>query len=320
MTVVRIIGLVSAAIGALLAITIIVLWTPDTDAAAMEEKYMTPQSRFVDGQGGLRVHMRELGPDDAPAIIFIHGTAASLHTWEPVMADLARDYHVIAYDQPGHGLTGPHPERNYRYEGMADGLDAVFDAAGLDRAVLVGNSMGGWIAWRDALANPDRVEALVLLDASGIPQTRRTEGTLGFKVLGSPLGRAVSAHITPRSMIEASVNDAYGRDEVVTDELVDRYWELLRYPGNRQAMGDQFRTERADLSSRLAEITAPTLILWGEDDQLVDVSSVAAFEGAIPNARSIIYEEVGHIPMEEVPELVISDIRAFLKEVHAETP
>lgn len=293
---------------------IALLWTPDTDPQAMKAKYGGAEAQYAPAAGGMQVHYRVSGPEDAPAVILIHGTSASLHTWEPLRAELETDYRVIAYDQPGHGLTGPHPERDYSYEGMADGLDAIFAAEGVEEAVLIGNSMGGWVSWRDAIANPDRVKALVLVDAAGIPSSFVERSNLGFRLMRHPIGRAASTRLTPRAAIENSLHGSVSKHEVVDDAMVDRYWELLRYPGNRQAMADQFANERADLSDRLSEVTVPTLVIFGDEDAIIHPSAADGFVERMPNARAILYEGVGHIPMEEIPADFSADVRVFLDE------
>jgi pimeloyl-ACP methyl ester carboxylesterase len=296
---------------ALLAGSTALLWTPDTDPEAMRARYVTADDAFVEADG-MAVRMRVTGPADAPAVVLIHGTSASLETWEPLRARLEDRFRVVAYDQPGHGLTGPHPERDYTYAGMAEGLDAVLAAEGIERAVLIGSSMGGWVAWRDALKNPDRVRALVLIGAFGVPVEKEPEGALGFTLAQNPAGRLVLRKVTPRALVEASIRDTVSREELVTDEMTDRYWTMLRYPGNRQALADQFRTERGDLSGRLGEVTQPTLLLWGEKDRLVPLAAGEGFEERMPNARLITYRGIGHLPHEEMPDRVAADVLAFL--------
>lgn len=308
MRVLSIFGLILISLVALVEMT---LWTPDTDADEMRAKYGEPPSEYVDA-AGMQVHYRVSGPEDAPALILVHGTSASLHTWEPLRALLDDRFRVIAYDQPGHGLTGPHPERDYSYQGMADALDAIYAAEGLESAVLVGNSMGGWISWRDALANPDRVDALVLIDAFAFPETVARDTTLAFKIMSTRFGSALALKITPRPIVKKSVYQSIARQEVITPAMVDRYWELTRFPGNRQAMRDQFSLVREDLSGRLGEIEKPTLVLWGDKDNLIPLAAGERLAAAIPGAEFIVYDNVGHLPMEEVPGDVARDIEAFL--------
>ena len=290
-------------------------WTPDSDLDDLWADYGA--GGVCAEADGMIVHSRASGPEDAPVLVMIHGTSASLHTWEPLRERLDGEFRMLAYDQPGHGLTGPHPDGLYTYAGMEDGLEAALDAHGIGRAVLVGNSMGGWIAWRAALAMPDRVAGLVLIDPSGMPTEEEAEGNLAFRLAGNSVGRAVLRHVTPRRMVESSLRESVSREAIVTDEAVDRYWRLTRRPGNREAMTDMFATEREDLSGRLGEIAVPTLVLWGEEDALIPASSGARFRDAIPGAELVVYPGVGHLPMEETPDAVADDVRAFLDRVDA---
>lgn len=303
------------ALVAVLAVVFFFLRTPDADPAAMLAKYGGENAKFAEGDG-VRIHYRDQGNPDGPAIILLHGNSASLQTWEPVVALLADDYRIITYDQPGHGLTGPSADEDYSASGLMKALDAVSAAAGVDRFILGGNSMGGWMSWRYAVERPERVEALILMDASGMPLLPgETEPPLniGFKLLRIKWLRPLVSQITPRSIVEKSLKDTIVDDALVTDAMVDRYWELLRYPGNRRAAALRTDVDREEaMADRVSEITAPTLILWGAEDQLVYATAANTFDERIPNSEAIVYENVGHIPMEEVPDRVASDIRAFL--------
>ncbi len=298
------------------------LWllrTPDTDPAAMTDKYTNAQSRFAENTEGLRVHYRDEGNPDGAPIILVHGTSASLHTWAPLTARLSEDYRIITYTQPGHGLTGPHPRDDYSYAGMAEALDLITEELGLDHFTLAGNSMGGWVSWRYALANPTRINALILLDASGMPLREGEEEpplNLGFRLLGTPVGRMLMQHYTPRSLVAKSVCQTVSAPSAMDEVTIDRYWELLRLPGNRRAAALGWITERErHFADRVGEITAPTLILWGAEDQLIFASAAKTFDEHLPNADVIIYDGVGHIPMEEAPDRTASDIDAFLQAV-----
>lgn len=283
----------------------------------MIAKYANDASRFVESDDGLRVHYRDQGNPDGLPIILVHGTAASLHTWEPIIERLGEEYRVITYDQPGHGLTGAHPHEDYSYDGMADALDLVIDKLGLEHFVLGGNSMGGWISWRFALENPDKIDALVLLDASGMPLREGEEeppANLGFRLLQNPVGRLIARHITPRSLVEKSALQTVSVKSVMDAGTVDRYWELLRYPGNRRAMTLRALADHEEQHAmRINEITAPALIVWGAEDQLILASAAQTFDERMPNADVVVYEGVGHLPMEETPERTALDIDAFLE-------
>ncbi|MDA7788098.1 alpha/beta hydrolase [Sphingomonadaceae bacterium] len=119
--------------------------------------------------------------------------------------------------------------------------------------------------------------------------------------------------ITPRSLIEQSLEQSVSNKAVVTDEAVDRYWEMLRYPGNRQATLDRFGTQRVPFEEAdVAAVEVPALIIWGEEDTLIPFAAAAWFENALPNATSVSYAGIGHLPMEEAPDRTAADLREWL--------
>lgn len=311
-----------AGLGAVLAVAFLALRTPDSDRAEMIAKYGGPAATFAEGAGGMRVHWRDEGCRDCPAIILLHGSNASLQTFEPMIADLAGEYRIITYDQPGHGLTGPHPRDDYSAAGMFEALNAVANAARLDRFYLGGNSMGGWVAWRYALAYPERVEGLILIDAAGAPLREGETApplNLGFRLLRNPMLRPLLSQITPRSLVEKSLQDTVADPSIVTDAMIDRYWELLRFPGNRRASAIRAATPREpEYFDRLSEITAPALLLWGAEDKLIFASAATTFDERLPNAEAVILDNVGHIPMEEAPAATANAIRRFLEGLQPE--
>ena len=305
---------IAVALIALLAGLIAILWTPDTDAAAMQAKYGGPPSRFLDLGRGLRVHVRDEGPRGAPVLVLLHGSNADLHTWDGWARSLASRYRIVRYDQIGHGLTGPSPTRDYRPQAFVDQLDAVAIRLGLERFVLAGNSMGGAVAWRYALAHPERLTGLVLIDAAGAPLRAKARLPLGFRLARTPGLRDLIMNLTPRALIERSLRQTVAREESVTPAMVDRYWELLRYPGNRQATVDRFSVPPEPARpERLRALRVPTLVMTGEEDRLIPPSSARWFAATIPGSRLQAYPGVGHIPMEEVPEQTAADLNGWLR-------
>jgi len=295
------------------------LTTPDTDRAAMEAKYTNEFSHFAEGPNGLRVHYRDQGNPDGPPLVLLHGNSATLHTWEPLAARLDGEYRLVTLTLPGHGLTGPNANHDYSVAGMSEAVDLVVDELDLTRFVLGGNSMGGWISWRYALAHPERIDALILLDSSGMPLREGEEPpplNLGFKLLQHPVGRFLLQYVTPRSAMETSLRQSVSVENFIDDAAIARYWELYRIPGNRQAAGTRWTVDRepqyADL---IGDIAAPVLILWGAEDRLIYASAAETFKERLPQAEVIVYDGVGHLPMEEVPDRTAADIDAFLDRV-----
>jgi pimeloyl-ACP methyl ester carboxylesterase len=315
-------GLVAVAV-----IAFLIFRTPDTDPDAMRAKYGGEPSQFVtlaDGQG---VHLRDEGPDngntDAPAIILLHGSNADLHTWQPWVDALKSDYRVIRYDQIGHGLTGPSQSGTYRLQDFTADVGQVADHLGLDGFVLGGNSMGGWIAAGYALENPGRLEGLVLVDASGSPVRREqgSSGNIGFTIAAMPGVNRLMESITPRSLVEQSLRQSVSNQAVATPEAIDRYWELLRYPGNRAATVARFNTPRVTYSEeQIAALNVPALVMWGAEDALIPAGAADWYHAHLPDSTKVIYPDIGHLPMEENAAQSAADLRAWLERLEARKP
>ena len=306
--------------GLLLALVIafFVLRVPDTDPAAMYAKYGTPPSRMLAIDDNRRIHLRDEGPRDAPVIILLHGSNADLHTWQEWVDELKLDYRVIRYDQRGHGLTGPAGDDDYSLAGFMADIDAVANALGVERFTLAGNSMGGAIAMGYAMAHPDRLDALVLVDAGGAPIEREGGGNLAFRLAAMPLVGDAMSQLLPRSLVEKSLKQSVSNQAVVTPQAVDRYWELARYPGNRGATRKRFSTPRAPFAAEdVARMQVPTLIIWGEEDALIPFAAARWYADHLPNATLVGYPGIGHIPMEEAPERSVTDLEVWLAEVIA---
>ena len=312
---------------ALLVIAFLIFRTPDTDAAEMRAKYGGAPSQFVDIGDGVTVHLRDEGPKGAPAIMLLHGSNADLHTWEPWVAALKSQYRVIRFDQVGHGLTGPDPKHDYSRANYVADVLAVADNLGLERFIIGGNSMGGKHALAFAIAHPDRVSGLVLVDASGgpMPQDKAAKknsggGNVGFTIARMPGVNRLVEQITPRSLIAQSLEQSVSVKSIITEPMIDRYWELLRYPGNRRATLKRFGYPYESLTeAEIAGVTAPTLILWGEEDRLIPVAAGQWLAKVMPTAQITIYPNIGHLPQEEAPAATLGDLLPWLAE-HVPTP
>ncbi|WP_428628018.1 alpha/beta fold hydrolase [Sphingopyxis sp.] len=292
------------------------LRTADTDRDAMIAKYGGPNAAFVAGPAGQRIHYRDRGKRDGPAIVLLHGSNASLHTWEPLIARLGGTYRIVTLDLPGHGLTGGTPDKDYSADGMIAAVDVVTAKLGIDHFTLGGNSMGGWVAWRFALAEPARIDALLLLDAAGMPLRKgekAPESNVGFRILKYPAGRWLATQITPRSLVEQSLRGSVEKGAIIDDAMIDRYWELLRFPGNREATVLRARLNREPaMAARVAAIKAPTLILFGDKDRIINPSAAQTFHDRIIGSEVILLPGIGHLPMEEAPDATADAIADFL--------
>lgn len=313
---------IALSILAVLLIAVGLLYRGDIAPDALRQKYASAASEFIRVEPGLSVHVRDQGEKTAPVIVLIHGSNSSLHTWEPWVASLTDRYRVITLDMPGHGLTGPHPRDGYRAADAVAVVDAVMRAKNIPKFSLGGNSMGGWITWEYALVHPEKVTAMILVDAFGAPlkDVAKRDLPIGFRLARMPVLKDMATKLTPRFMVEKSIRQTVSVQASVTPAVVDRYWDLLRYPGNRRATVLRFGVNRADGSfEKLRGVRIPTLVLWGRDDTLIPVESAATFQSALPGSTVIIYDDVGHIPMEEIPGRSVADVRNWLAglETHA---
>ena len=305
----RLISIVAVALVA----TFFIFRVPDTDPAEMQAKYGSAPSQMVDIGDGRLVHLRDEGPRDAPVIVLLHGSNADLHTWQPWVDALSDDYRVIRFDQRGHGLTGPAGDGDYTLTAFGADIDAVTAALGVERFVLAGNSMGGAIAMGYALANPERLDGLVLVDASGAPIEREAEGNIAFRLAAMPGVGSVMSQLLPRSLVERSLTQSVSNQDIVTGEAVDRYWELARYPGNRDATRQRFSTPRSSFAAEeVGTMTVPTLVMWGEEDRLIPYEAAGWYMDNLPNSTLANYPGIGHLPMEEAPQRSAADLRAWL--------
>ncbi|MEM8725298.1 MAG: alpha/beta hydrolase [Pseudomonadota bacterium] len=306
-------------LAAVLVVLFLIFRTPDTDAAEMRAKYGGEPSQFVEIGDGVTVHLRDEGPRDGVPIILLHGSNADLHTWEPWVEGLKDTYRVIRFDQVGHGLTGGDPNEDYSRSNFTADILEVADALALDRFILGGNSMGGKHALSFAVANPDRLGGLILVDGSGGPiiEDEKDEdddgGNIGFAIARTPGINRIAEQITPRSLIEQSLRQSVTVQSVVTEEAVDRYWELLRYPGNRRATMARFSTAYDPMSeAEISAVTVPTLIIWGEEDRLIPVAAGQWLDEKLPNSQLAVYPAIGHLPHEEAAGPTLADLKKWL--------
>jgi pimeloyl-ACP methyl ester carboxylesterase len=289
---------------------------PDRPVESLVARWAPPPSDFIEVRGQL-VHLRDEGPrGDREPIVLLHGTGASLHTWEGWVAALRTTRRVVTLDLPGFGLTGPfggaYAADDYRGDTYARFVLDVMDALQIPQAVLGGNSLGGEVAWRAASLAPARVSKLILVDATGYALA--PDGVpLGFQVARLPVLSWLGEHLLPRALVAASVAAVYGDPGRITDALVDRYFELTLRTGNRHALGLRLRQMEpgADVA-RLATLTQPTLVLWGGRDRLVPPEFGRRFEADIRGAQRVQFDDLGHVPQEEDAARTVQPVLAFL--------
>jgi len=285
-------------------------WAPDRSVAQLSARWATPPSQFLAVEG-MQVHLRDEGPRNDPLpIVLLHGTSASLHTWDGWVDALKDQRRVIRFDLPAFGLTGPEPHNDYSIAAYVRVVLAVMDRLGVQRFVVAGNSLGGQIAWGTALASPERVRQLVLVDAAGY-DFLPTSVPISFRLARTPGLRSLMEYVLPRGAVDSSVRNVYGNPSKVTRELVDRYYELTLRAGNRQALAYRMDQRLSGDEARIRELKVPTLILWGGKDRLIPPDNAKRFAADIAGSKLVVFEALGHVPQEEDPQQTVAAFKAF---------
>lgn len=303
----------------LVAAFVAVTWAPELTVDDLRGRWAPPPSVFLD-VAGMKVHLRDEGPrDDASPLVLLHGTGSSLHAWEDWASALKDRRRVIRFDMAGFGLTGPSPDGVYSVDNDVHLLIAVLDKLGVSRCVLGGNSLGGAVAWRTALAHPDRVDKLILVDAGGYP-SKPESMPIGFRLAQLPVISALLTHTLPRSLVEQGLHNVFGDPRRVTPEMVERAVAMNQREGNRRALVERFRQRSSEarrmadatLAGRIAELKLPTLIVWGGRDRLIPPADGERFHRDIEGSVLAIFDDLGHAPEEEDPARTVAAVKDFL--------
>ncbi len=293
------------------AVGLVAIWAPDVPVSALQSRWAPAPSQFV-ALDGLLVHLRDEGPRDDPLpIVLLHGTSDSLHTWDGWVAVLKTRRRVIRFDLPGFGLTGPGRDHDYTITAYVRFVGAMLDQLAVPRFVLGGNSLGGQIAWEAAVAMPQRVQQLVLVDAGGYALPA-DEVPLAMRVARIQGLRRGLEYVLPRGLVLAGVRNVYGNPAKVTPELVDRYYDMALRAGNRRALGYRMDLGFTDGSARIKTLTLPTLIMWGGRDRLIPPQSGRQFARDIVHSRLVVFDDLGHLPHQEDPQQTVGELLRFL--------
>ncbi|MEZ0487503.1 alpha/beta fold hydrolase [Fibrella aquatica] len=288
-----------------LAGLVAVLYRSDLSVEELAMRYATPDSRFMD-LDSMRVHYRiEGNANDTVPLVLLHGTGSMLQTWDGWVKVLGPERRIIRLDLPGYALTGPHPQNRATSIYYADFLHRFLNRLGVNRCDLAGNSLGGNIAWHLTLIHPVQVRSLVLIDAAGYPFTPKSV-PFGFKLARLRGIGGLVANLTPDALFRSSLENVYFADSLVTDPLVHTYADLNRRTGNRKNFV-QRQPVLDSLWQRIRQIRQPTLIMWGQHDNLIPTTVADRFHRDLPNDTLIMYPNAGHVPMEEIPRQTAHD-------------
>ncbi|MBP7692076.1 MAG: alpha/beta fold hydrolase [Anaerolineales bacterium] len=293
---------------------------PDLDPAAVAPA----GGRFLTA-AGTRTFVEEAGPAAGPAVVLVHGFGGLTYTWRATLPALeAAGYHVLALDLRGFGLSDKRWADDFSHAAQADFVAAVMTAAGVERAVLVGHSLGGSVIAHFALRHPERVQALVFVDGAvrapaagsgsvpGQPAWwRRVADFPPFQRWGQ---LALRTFVTRARMTEVQ-RSAYYRQDIVTEDVIEGYLKVQKLKDWDLALLGVMRDGGQNtLPQPLAALTVPALVVWGEHDAWIPLASGQALHAALPNSAWVVIPNSGHLPMEEAPAAFNAALLAYLAE------
>jgi pimeloyl-ACP methyl ester carboxylesterase len=316
----RILLWIVGVLAVLIALAFLFLGDPEVPREVLLQKYGQPPSQFVDLPSGAKAHYRDQGNAQGLPLVVLHGSNASLHTWEPWVKLLGDEFRIISVDLPGHGLTIARADDDFTAASMAAFVDEFTTAIGVARFAIAGNSMGGHVATRVAIQYPARVTHLIPIGSGGVIPPDMQPPRAFFFIMTTPILRDFARLIPSRSIAEATLRESFANQALVTPEMIERYSELNRGPGIRAATRKRFtigldywQAEDSFSRANMPKIAVPTLILWGRQDKLIPVSAAEIFKSLIPGSQAIVYDDGGHVLQEDLAERTAADVRAFLK-------
>ena len=266
---------------------------------------------------GTRWPYLEGGPESAEALLLLHGFSGDKDNWPMYARYLRKDYRVIIPDLPGFGDNARDPNADYRMDAQARWLLAFVDAMGIDRFHVGGNSMGGFIALKFTLAQGDRIRSLALLNSAGVLGDTKselqiaTENGESLLTVSSPeeFDRLLAFIVYRPLPLPGFIKQPYCEDLIAHRPFLEAIFWAMAEELQKQPLNDQ-----------LNAIAVPTLVIWGRQDRLIDVSCVDVLQARIPDNRCVVFEETGHVPMLERPAESAAVHLRFLNDFRTATP
>lgn len=260
----------------------------------MFSRYAFPHPRGAEEEKtatvfGAKIYYVGAGDAAKPTVVLLHGLGSSV-SWQFNIASLAEKYHVIALDQIGFGKSDK-PMLKYRVGTYVDFLDKFLSEIKVEKATLVGNSFGGWVAALTAVKYPNRVEKIVLADAAGLMPSE-----IDFKLV-------YLVNFSTREELRALVKLAFYNQLIFGSELFVEESMRQRVLANDgftiNSLIESVKRDEDFLDGRLQEIKKPMLIIWGKQDGLLKLADAERFNREIINSKLVVFDQCGHVPQVE---------------------
>jgi pimeloyl-ACP methyl ester carboxylesterase len=266
-------------------------------------------SHFADIDG-VRIHYQEKGT--GTPLVLIHGYTSLTYTWKEVFEPLSQHFHVIAVDLKGFGFSGK-PDGDYTRRAQAVLVTHLLEHLHIEKAWLCGNSMGGEVALNVALANPERVAGLILIDSAGVEVPGRGTLTPGYLLIPGVGRLLIALSLTSDKLVRQGLEKSFYDDSKVTPDRVANYYRPLQTRGGQlAALRARAQWSLFPVEPNLEKINAPTLILWGKQDELIPLAAGRKLNSLIKDSRLVIFDNCGHLPQEEMPTRTVDEVTTFI--------
>ncbi len=277
----------------------------------IKENYSLPNSHFMKWKGGI-IHYTESGAGFP--ILMIHGFGGSNYDFKILDSLLNDKYKIIRVDLPGFGMSDfPKTDDDNFIKIYDEYFSFLIDTLHLDSMYVMGNSLGGMMAWNLTLKHPNNVKKLVLFNSAGYDMQESLK-TANAKVFKYDIVKLMLKRGLPLFLTERGISRVFYDRSQLTDEKIKRVNELWNREGNLKHIIAMANSDKYLDSKAIKNITCPTLILWGKYDNVVLPKNAERFHHDIKNSELIIYDSCGHVPMMEKPLEVQRDVLKFLKE------
>lgn len=273
------------------------------------ETYQFPNSQFVDWEG-IKVHVLEQGSGNQ-TVILIHGLGGALHEFNPLAERLASKYHVLSFDLPGFGLSDAPIHTKDIQQVYTDFMGFILENYAQDSCFVIGNSMGGMIAWNTALLHPNQVQKLVLLAPAGYDMLEIAEKNAEW--IDQTHIKFLLAKGAAPFIAKSNVEMCFYNDENIDPYLFQRKYGMMNKEGNLDYLRQLAQYKDFMDTSAIQKITTPTLLIWGTEDEIIPYSHAERFARDLPNNTFLTYENCGHAPMLEELEKCATDVVKFFE-------